>query len=90
MDLFPLGVYSPGFLDLYWVVFSSVAPAVTDMDEMPEEHSFTSTLSAPSSPPFFLHGSYSFLLLWCWQELYFSFYKKCLAGIFTLKEIIEL
>lgn len=41
-------------------------------------------------PLLFLHRSYSFLLFWDWQGHYFSFYKKYLAGIFTLKEIIEL
>lgn len=51
---------------------------------------YFNTLHTFFSPSFFLHRSYSFLLFWDWQEYYFSFYKKCLAGIFTLKEIIEL
>lgn len=87
---FPLCVCSPGFLALYLVVFSSVAPAVTDRDEMTKQHSFTSTPFTPSSPPFFLHRSYSFLLFLDWQGHYFTFLKKCLAGIFTLKEIMGL
>lgn len=41
-------------------------------------------------PLLFLRGSYSFLLFWDWQGHYFSFCKKCLSGIFTFKEIIEL
>lgn len=46
-----VSLFVSALLALYLVVLSSVAPAVTDMDEMPKQHSFTSTLLTPSSPP---------------------------------------
>lgn len=46
-----VSLFVSALLALYLVVLSSVAPAVTDMDEMPKQHSFISTLLTPSSPP---------------------------------------
>lgn len=84
MDLFPSLCLLPWFpCPLF--VFSSVAPAVTDMDEMPEQHSFTSTLFTPFSPLFFLHGRYSFLLIWDWQRTLFQFLQEMSGRHFHFK-----
>lgn len=79
-----VSLFVSALLALYLVVLSSVAPAVTDMDEMPKQHSFTSTLLTPSSPPPPPpRKRFLFPFFWDWQGHYFSFCKKCLSGVFT-------
>lgn len=68
-----VSLFVPALLTSLPFLWLSFPPAVTDMDEMPKQHSLTSTLFTPFSPLFFLQGSYFFLLLWDWQRTLFRF-----------------